>query len=194
MERSGSTSISDEELMMRAMRGNREALGVLVERYYSLLLGYLYRLVGGDRPLAEDLAQETFLRLFQRGGYASGRPFRPWFYAIATNLVRDHVKSAVARHSAQHEGEEALLALRDEAPGPEEHAVAAEEADEVARALSCLGSEYREVILLRFYQGLSLNEIAEILGIPLGTVKSRLSVGTRRLRTLFCRMRERTPQ
>ena len=75
--------------------------------------------------------------------------------------------------------------LCDKHPGPEERALAAELGSEVAVALSQLSEKYRVALLLRFYQGLSLQEIAETLCIPLGTVKSRLSVGTHRLRALL---------
>ncbi len=180
----------DEELMARVAHGDREALAALVDRYYAPLLGYLYRLVGGDRALAEDLAQETFVRLLRPAGYQPGRACRPWLYAIATNLARDHAKSATVRRQATPASEDALLALHDRSPGPEEHALRAEDASRIAAAVGALGSDYREVILLRFYHGLSLAEIAEALAIPLGTVKSRLSVGVRRLRALLGETRE----
>jgi RNA polymerase sigma-70 factor (ECF subfamily) len=178
---------SDEQLMAAVLHGDRAALAVLVERHHGPVLGYLYRLTGGHRPLAEDIAQETFLALLtdrRAATYAAGRPFKPWLYAIATNLARDHFKSAAARRTAGAP-EAALHALHDEAPGPEERAIAADEGSRVAAVLGQLGEEYRVALLLRFYQGLSLQEIAEALGIPLGTVKSRLSVGTRRLRALL---------
>jgi RNA polymerase sigma-70 factor (ECF subfamily) len=178
---------SDEQMMAAVLHGDRAALAVLVERHHGPVLSYLYRLTGGHHPLAEDLAQETFLALLtdrRAATYAMGRPFKPWLYAIATNLARDHFKSAAARRTADAPEAE-LLALYDDAPSPEERAIAADEGSRVAAALGQLGEEYRVALLLRFYQGLSLQEIAEALGIPLGTVKSRLSVGTRRLRTLL---------
>jgi RNA polymerase sigma-70 factor (ECF subfamily) len=183
---------SDEELTAATLRGDRVALGLLVERHHGPVLGYLYRLTGGSRQLAEDLAQETFLALLNEGkviSYTPSRPFKPWLYAIATNLARDHFKSAAVRRSAS-EPEEALLAVSDAAPGPEELALAADEGSRIAAAVARLGEEYRVVLLLRFYQGLSLREIASVLRIPLGTVKSRLSVGTRRLRELLASTQE----
>jgi RNA polymerase sigma-70 factor (ECF subfamily) len=173
---------SDETLMARAMRGQSAPLATLVDRYYGPILGYLFRLVGGQRQVAEDLAQETFLRLMQQGTYQPGRSFRPWIFAIATNLARDQLR-ATARHAT--EAEDALEAVEDDAPGPEALALAAEAGHAVAAAFARLGAEYRAALLLRFYHGLSLHEIAEALAIPLGTVKSRLSVGTRRLRDLL---------
>src|SRR2546423_10090030 len=121
---------SDEQLMAAVMAGDQVALAALVTRHHAPLLGYLYRLVGGDRPLAEDLVQETLLRVLRQGTYQSARPFKPWLYTIATNLARDYFKSVAVRQRWQRgeeEEEEALLQLHDSAPGPEERALAAEQ-------------------------------------------------------------------
>lgn len=183
--------ISDEQLIATVMAGNQEALATLVTRYHSALLGYLCRLVGGDRPLAEDLVQETFLRVLRQRTRHPGRPFKPWLYTIATNLARDYFKSAAVRQRWQEgNDEETLRQLSDSTPGPEACALAAEQGSEVAAALAQLGEEYRTVLLLRFYQGLSLNEIAEALQIPLGTVKWRLSMGVHRLRAILAPIQE----
>ncbi len=177
---------SDEQLMAAVMVGDQVALAALVTRHHAPLLGYLYRLVGGDRQLSEDLVQETLLHVLRQRTYQSDRPFKPWLYTIATNLVRDYFKSAAARRSFRgDDSEEVLLHLHDSEASPEERALAAERGGEVRAALSQLGEEYRIVLFLRFYQGFSLQEIAETLHIPLGTVKSRLSVGVHRLRALL---------
>ncbi len=152
---------SDEQLMTAVMAGDHVALATLVTRHHGPLLGYLYRLVGGDQQLSEDLVQETLLHVLRQRTYQSDRPFKPWLYMIATNLARDYFKSAEVRQCWQRgDAEETLLHLYDSAAGP-------------------------VVLLLRFYQGFSLQEIAETLHIPLGTVKSRLSVGVHRLRILL---------
>jgi RNA polymerase sigma-70 factor (ECF subfamily) len=177
---------SDEDLMTSVLAGNRAGLAVLVGRHHALLLGYLYRLVGGDRSLAEDLVQETFLRLLRQTTYQSHRPFKPWLYAIATNLSRDHFKSAAFRQSvAGRNDEETLLRLRDPGASPEMRMLAAEQSTEVRLALAQLREEHRLVVVLRFYQGFSLREIAETLRIPVGTVKSRLSMSVHRLRSML---------
>jgi RNA polymerase sigma-70 factor (ECF subfamily) len=177
---------SDEQLMAAVIAGDQVALAALVTRHHGPLLGYLYRLVGGDRPLAEDLVQETLLHVLRQRTFRSDRPFKPWLYTIATNLARDYFKSAAVRQRWQGgDEEEALLQLYDSSPGPEESALEAEQGGEVRVAIAQLGEEYRVVLLLRFYQGFSLQEIAETLHIPLGTVKSRLSVGVHRLRTVL---------
>jgi RNA polymerase sigma-70 factor, ECF subfamily len=177
---------SDEQLMAAVMAGDQVALAALVARHHGPLLGYLYRLTGGDQHLAEDLVQETLLHVLRQHTYQTGRPFKPWLYRIATNLARDHFKSAAVRTSS-HEAdeEEAFLQVEDSEPDPEELALAAEQGSEVRAALVQLGEEYRVVLVLRFYQGFRLQEIAEVLHIPLGTVKSRLSVGVHRLRAIL---------
>src|SRR6266849_3381951 len=177
---------SDEQLMIAVMAGDQVALAALVTRHHAPLLGYLYRLVGGDRQLSEDLVQETLLHVLRQRVYPSDRPFKPWLYTIATNLARDYFKSAAVRHRWRSgDAEEVLFHLSDSEAGPEERALAAEQGSEVRAALAQLREEYRVVLVLRFYQGFSLQEIAETLQIPLGTVKSRLSVGVHRLRAVL---------
>lgn len=128
--------------------------------------------------MAEDLAQETLLRVIRSiHGYQYPRPFKPWMYAIASNLARDHFKSADTRHT---------YAMSDEIDIPFEDDIAdADEARRVTLALRGLPEHQREVMILRYYNDLSLGEIAETLRIPVGTVKSRLSLGLNRLKTLM---------
>lgn len=182
---------NDEQLLAAVQAGDQVALAALVTRHHGPLLGYLYRLVGGDRSLAEDLVQETLLHMLRQRAYPSDRPFKPWLYTIATNLARDYFKSAAVRHRCQGGiEEEVLLHLYDSEASPEERVLAAEQGSEVRAALTQLGENYRIVVVLRFYQGFSLQEIAETLHIPLGTVKSRLSMGVHRLRAQLSPVQE----
>ncbi|HEX4204182.1 MAG TPA: RNA polymerase sigma factor [Ktedonobacteraceae bacterium] len=177
---------SDEQLMTAVMAGDQVALATLVTRHHAPLLGYLYRLVDGNLHLSEDLVQETLLHVLGQHTYQTGRRFKPWLYMIATNLARDYFKSAAVRTSwRERDEEEVLLHLEDSESSPEECVLAAEQGSEVRAALALLGEDYRVVVVLRFYQGFSLQEIAEALHIPLGTVKSRLSVSMHRLRILL---------
>jgi RNA polymerase sigma factor (sigma-70 family) len=172
-------AITDEQLARRVQRGYTSDLALLIERHHSLLLGFLYRLTGGDRALAEDLTQETFLRTLRSiRQYQTSRPFKPWLYAIAVNVARDHFKRAETRHAVTLTDDE-LLAL----PDPIDLDAAIEvDGPRLAAAISALPTHQREAILLRYDQDLSLAEIASVLSIPTGTVKSRLSLGLRRLR------------
>jgi len=174
--------LSDEQLLDAVVVGEMAALAVLVERYQHVLTGYLDRLVGPDWALAQDLAQETFLRVLRQHTTRGERSFKPWLYTIATNLARDHFKASATRLSTplapEHE-----VGMPDDLPGPEESVLRGEQRSALADALNQLGLEYRMTLWLRFYCDLSLQEIADTLDIPLGTVKWRLSTGLRRLRS-----------
>ena len=177
---------TDEQLIARVMAGEPAALQPLVERYHGPLLGYLYRLTGGDRPLAEDLVQDTFEHVLRQASFRPGRPVKPWLYAIATHLAYDHFRKPGA-HRTTGLDDPVAPEHADEAAGPEEQALAASTGRQVAQAINTLPNEYRAALVLRYYSGHSLQEISAALDIPLGTVKSRLSVGTRRLRQLLRR-------
>ncbi len=178
--------------MEAVTRGDLAALRPLVERHHGSLLGFLYRMVGGDHHLAEDLVQETFLRLIRQRTYAAGRPFKPWLYAIAANLARDHFRSRSAAAPVARDLE--MLGLADPAPGPESTAITSDSDRLVMSTLMLLPHEYRATILLRFFQDMSLADIANATNVPLGTVKSRLSVGTRKLRELLSNLDIRPSQ
>jgi RNA polymerase sigma-70 factor (ECF subfamily) len=185
-------TLTDEQLIAQVMRGDPAALAPLVERYHGPLLGYLFRLTNGDRPLAEDLVQDAFVQVLRQGSFQPGRPFKPWLYAIATHLAYDHFRSPAARRTwplAQPGWPEPA----DSAPGPEQQAQAAGLGRQVAAAIGQLSEEYRAALVLRYYAGQSLQEISASLHIPLGTVKSRLSVGTRRLRQLLRPVEDEIP-
>lgn len=181
---------TDEELAAGMQRGDRACLATLVERHHSLLIGYLYRLSAGDRVLAEDLVQESFLRvLCSIDLYQYPRPFKPWLYRIATNLARDHFKRAETRYAV-------ALPEDDQFPLTGDSAMEMDltlEADtrQLVQVMRSLPVHQREVVLLRYVEELSLAEIAETLDIPLGTVKSRLSLGLGRLREMLVEQEEK---
>ena len=170
---------TDEQLAQQLQYGDRIALAALVERHYDALLGYLYKLVRADRSLAQDLAQETFLHALRGiAGYTYPRPFKPWLYAIATNLVRNYYNRADTRHT-DNTDEDQEYGMED---APDSLLSDQDETQAVIAALDSLPHHQREVIVLYFYQSLSQQAIADTLSIPLGTVKSRLSIGVSRLR------------
>jgi RNA polymerase sigma-70 factor (ECF subfamily) len=175
---------SDEQLMAAVQTGDMDALGALVERFQQPLTSYLDRLVGPDWALAQDLTQETFLRVLSQRALRLDQPFKPWLYAVATNLARDHFRSSRVRRGVRLDDEQAA-SLSDDVAGPEDYALATERSERIVWALRRLGPEYRETVLLRFYCDLTLPEVAATLEVPLGTVKSRLWAGLQRLRTLL---------
>jgi RNA polymerase sigma-70 factor (ECF subfamily) len=178
------TICSDEELLTRFCKGQTEAFGALVRRYERELYGYLRRYLG-DASLAEDVFQNTFLQVYVKSGqYEAGRPVRPWLYTIATNQAIDALRRN-GRHQAlsldqQREeladGELSSLVetLESSAPGPLDAAQGQERNEKIRASVDRLPDFLRQVLLLAYYQGLKYREIADILGIPVGTVKSRL--------------------
>src|SRR5438128_1384353 len=178
------TTYSDEELLGRFCRGETEAFGTLLRRYERELYGYLRRYLG-DSELAEDVFQNTFLALYQKSGqYETGRPVRPWLYTIATHqaidaLRRNNRYQAVSLDQHQKElpdGEvrSLLELLETRGPGPLDQVQGEERREKVRASVDRLPDFLRQVVVLAYYQGLKYREIAEILGIPVGTVKSRL--------------------
>jgi RNA polymerase sigma-70 factor (ECF subfamily) len=178
------TSCSDEELLTRFCKGETETFGVLVRRYERELYGYLRRYLG-DPTLAEDVFQNTFLQVYVKSNqYEAGRPVRPWLYTIATNqaidaLRRQNRHQALSLDQYRDEGSEGELqslieTLESRTPNPMDLAEGQERREWVRASVDRLPDFLRQVLVLAYYQGLKYREIADILGIPVGTVKSRL--------------------
>ena len=171
---------TDEDLFSEWQGGSAGALEALVRRYQAPLLAHLMR-IHWDAQLAEDLVQETFLRLVRESHhYRYPRPFRPWLYTIARNLARTHWQSAYHRHETNDPpdgGEES-----GDQPDPQEWLERWERREGLLHAISCLSFEQRETLSLRFGQGLSVDEAAQVMGISSGTVKSRTFTALRHLR------------
>jgi len=186
---------SDEDLLRRLRRGEKDAFAFLVQRYERELFGYLCRYLG-DRNLAEDVFQNTFLQLFLKSGqYEPGRPVRPWLYTIATNQAIDALRRS-GRHQAvsldeprdapgDGEAQNLLEMLENREPGPLDQAQAQERRERVRSAVDQLPEFLRQVLILAYYQGLKYREVAEVLGIPVGTVKSRLHAALVRLQEIW---------
>lgn len=167
------------------------AFARLVERWETPIQRLCARMTG-DLHRAEDLAQEAFARVFsKRHAYEPGGKFSTWLWRIALNLCRDELRRR-QRHpetsleSGHEAGEESGAdELPAGTPSPAEAVAALEQAEVVRQALLRLPEHYRTVVVLRHYEGLKFNEIAEVLGIPEGTVKSRMSEGLSRLAVLL---------
>ena len=164
-----------------------ELLADLVERYQHRLVRYLLYLTG-MREYAEDLAQETWIRVLQRGSQYNGRQrFDPWLFAIARNLAIDYLRKkrkAVPTVSLPDD-HDAVLLVPSSGPSPFEAAARSQDAMSLAGRLQILSPLYREALLLRFQEDLSLAEIAQVLGAPVTTVTSRIYRGLAALRSAF---------
>jgi RNA polymerase sigma-70 factor, ECF subfamily len=169
---------SDEDLMMGVQAGDSQALAALIDRWRGPLYAFLWRRAGDG---ADDLFQESWIRVARaRDRFDRSRRFSTWLFQIANNLCRDRWRRLDARRRA-------LDALRDETltTGQSAAEPPALPADtELTRRLEALPERLREVLVLRYYQDQSEAEISEILGIPRGTVKSRLHAAVRAARAL----------
>jgi RNA polymerase sigma-70 factor (ECF subfamily) len=172
-------------------RGLRERdirlLADLVERNQRRLVRYLLYLIG-RRDYAEDLAQETWIRVLQRGSQYNGRQrFEPWLFAIARNLAIDNLrkKRKGVEAASLPDNRDEILLVSSTGPSPFEAAARSEDAIRLAGQLQILSPLYREALLLRFQEELSLAEIAQVLGAPVTTVTSRIYRGLAALRSAF---------
>jgi RNA polymerase sigma-70 factor (ECF subfamily) len=185
------TGCSDEQLLALCRAGQPEAFGALVRRYERELYGYLRRYLG-DAELAEDVFQNTFVQVWVKlDQYEAGRPVRPWLYTIATHQAIDALRRA-SRHAAVSleqqvgagpDGElRSLLDLIEARGGePIDDAQREEARQAVRRSVDLLPEFLRQVVILAYYQGLKYSDVAAVLGIPVGTVKSRLHSALARL-------------
>jgi len=173
---------TDEQLFGDYRRGQADAFRTLIDRHHDDLLRFLMRLVG-SRQAAEDVFQETFLQIHTSGdSFDVERRFRPWLFTIAANKGRDYLRRKGRRQvmelSAPVSGADDATTfvdlLRIEIPPPSSGLEAGERERQVQTALDALSHPLREILLLSYFNRLTYAQIAEELGIPLGTVKSRL--------------------
>jgi RNA polymerase sigma-70 factor (ECF subfamily) len=182
---------TDAELAGLARRGDERAARELVERFQRPVFSIVHRMVR-DRELAEDLAQEAFVRTFNNlDRYDPSYKFSSWLFKIAYNLTVDHLRRKEVKTISIHGAPDALTAERQEATSvtlesdeeaPDARLEALELADELERAIATLREDYRTAILLRHVEGRPYEEIAEIMDIPLGTVKTYIFRARRQLR------------
>jgi RNA polymerase sigma-70 factor (ECF subfamily) len=166
---------TDEDLLSRVADGDRDAFGDLYRRYARPVLGLALRRLG-DRGRAEDATQEAFASVWRgAGSYRPERgPAAPWLYAVARHAIAD-------RGRARNEPPAEPTDSPADEPSPADRAEQSWVAWRVHRALEELPESEREVIELAYWSGLSQSEVADFLGIPLGTVKTRTRSGLRRL-------------
>lgn len=180
-------------LVERARNGDARAFEGLVDTYKDRIYSYVSRMLH-DPVEAEDIAQDTFVRAFQNlPSFRGASTFQTWLYRIAGNLVIDSVRRQRRRDDgaisldAPMDTDEGLMSreLADDRRGPHELAESVAVREEVERALARLTPRLRTVLVMYDLQGMSYQEIADALGCPLGTVKSRLFNARAQLKTLL---------
>jgi RNA polymerase sigma-70 factor (ECF subfamily) len=176
--------VSDETLIARFQQGDVQAFDVLVRRYKDQLLNYVFRFVG-NRNDAEDIVQETFLRVYKNKHYYKEiAKFSTWVYTIAGNLAKTELRRRKRRKVfsvSNFVNDERDFDIPDLDRNPEKEVDGSIKDDIIQRTIEKLPPKFKEVILLRDVQGFAYEEISQILNIPLGTVKSRVNRGRLKL-------------
>jgi RNA polymerase sigma-70 factor (ECF subfamily) len=176
------TRLADEDLLMLVERGEADAFEVIYERHCKVAFSLAFRLLG-DRQAAEDLVQDAFLAVWRgAASYASNRgSVRTWMLSIVHNRGVDRLRTAAAVSRRQDALEQVELRRPDE-PDAATLGIESVMASEVRDELGSLPQEQHEVLKLAYYGGFTHHEIADMLKLPLGTVKSRMRLGLERLR------------
>jgi RNA polymerase sigma-70 factor, ECF subfamily len=181
-----SVNSDTQQIALSLRQGNVIFLQQLVGQYQYRLVRYLIYLLG-RRDEVDDLVQETWLRVLERGSSYDGRSrFEPWLFTIARNLAIDHLRKGRTfslDSNAEGEQDTALQTPASNAPSPFTLAARTEDAERLAGSLQSLEPIYREALVLRFQEELSLQEISGVVGAPVATVASRIYRGLQTLRS-----------
>ena len=191
--------LTDEEIVNAYLLSrNEQDFERLVRRYERELYTFLRRFLG-DVQQAEDVFQATFLSVHLRmDQFEAGRRFRPWLYAIASNKAIDYLRrnrrhqvASLDAKSSYGDSEDSMINhLSGNIAPPDEKAMFNEMGARVRAAVQELNEPTQQLIQLAFYQGMKYSDIAEVLSIPLGTVKSRVFTAIRKLNQIWMRMNE----
>ena len=188
----------DAEILAEIAQGDAKRFDVLVNRYKVRLMSYLGHRVP-DRHHAEDLVQEAFLRLFRaarNGGYSGQASVSTWLFTIADNCATDYLRASGRQRltlesdaAGRNDDDSASVLDRCSSPDldPAEAAARRESQGRAEALLDCLPEEQRRVVALKVLGGLTLAEVAAVVGCPVGTAKSRLLYGLRKIEALLAR-------
>ena len=181
-------SVADRELVATAVRGVEGSFEELVRRYQRPISAYVYRMVGNYES-ALDLTQEIFIKVYSSlDRYRAEFKFSTWIYKIAHNAAVDHLRRTATREQSLvvgAEGDQFDLPIESNRLSPEQESEQRERRVEIETVVRALPANYRELIILRHSQDLSYEEIVEVTGLPLGTVKNRLFRAREMMRQQF---------
>ncbi|MFH1421597.1 MAG: sigma-70 family RNA polymerase sigma factor [Planctomycetota bacterium] len=169
---------SDESLLAEFLQGKKAPFTILVKRYEIPLLNFIFKFIR-DRDEAEDIFQETFLRVVKRAScFNPAMTFKTWLYTIALNLMRTRAKrrSAAPLLAGDYQNQDIsiLETMPSSSTTPEDNLADKEIAKKITDAVNSLSQKHREVFILYQYQNFSYEEIAHVLNRPLGTIKSQM--------------------
>jgi len=181
-------ALTDGDLITHAIGGRNHGFEELVRRYQRPITSYVFRMLG-DYEASLDVTQEVFIKVYNSlDKYSAEYKFSTWLYRIAHNAAVDHLRrspSGTQSLEAQNPDGSYQLQIESRAPSPEQDHQRSEWRTEIDSAVRCLPPAYRDLILLRHSKDLSYDEIAEVTGLPLGTVKNRLFRAREMMRQIF---------
>ena len=182
------TAVTDRDLVATAVSGGEGSFEELVRRYQRPISAYVYRMVGNYES-ALDLTQEIFIKVYNSlSRYRAEFKFSTWIYKIAHNAAVDHLRRSATREQSLvvgPQGDQFDLPLESTRLSPEQESERKERRGEIESVVRTLPANYRELIILRHSQDLSYEEIVEVTGLPLGTVKNRLFRAREMMRLQF---------
>lgn len=182
--------LDSEALIRRCQQGDRLAIEVLIRRYQNYVYRLCYLVMRSEQD-AEDMTQETFIRAFRalpRFEIRKGTSFEAWLYRIAVNACRSRMRRKWYQVLPWPDPAPQLVSAPEKQP--DRMLIQGERRGRILAAIDCLGEKHRLVVILRYYAGLSNEEIARILSIPSGTVRSRLHIARKRLRDILAEQEE----
>lgn len=180
---------TDEELILSFQEGNNFAYNELVRRYKDRLVNFIYRYVGNYDD-SEDIVQDTLVKVYvSKHLYKEIAKFSTWIYTIAINLAKTKVikkqKNKVFSISSAYDDEDKDFDIKDDAYLPDDSANARFQEELIQKALNSIPENYRKLVILRDIEEFSYEEISEMTGLPMGTVKSRINRGREKLQKLL---------
>ena len=175
--------IDEGEIIGRVLAGDREAFALLVDAYKGPVFRLAFRMTGSSRD-ADDLSQEIFLRAFQHlGRFRQGERFFPWLYTVALNVIRNHLRKGKA--VPESESARGVPEAEDPRDDPADAAVSRERSRRIRGYLMRLPTAVREILVLRFYEGMSFEDVASLTGDSLGSVKMKAYRGLEKIRGMM---------
>lgn len=190
------SDINEKELLKKCQSGDREAFNILVETYQRQVINLAYGMLSNSED-ATDAAQEVFIKVYRNIDNFEGKSsLATWIYRITSNVCKDFLRKrtrtiqAVSIYEGSEDDDDRPMEIKDSSPTPQEHIEMTETQREVRKALDELPEEYKSVIVMYDLEGLSYDEISNVLQCPVGTIKSRLNRARKALKKNLSEKRE----